>query len=181
MDSGWRERLAAFCAPVFCASFPGGGEKGGGLVERVWGGGTWDIDSDCETHKNKTVTWLHMDTGGEKKKSPTTCEKGTESFNGLVPPRRAPRAQPFTAYTFNIQRSALGHRHALLLLYSITPLVLLRVQQPKHFLSRLCSSFFFSFSLLSIPSPFTWKNALRVWGENEKDCIGEKLTKTSEA
>lgn len=122
-----------------------------------------------------------MDTGGEKKKSPTTCEKGTESFNGLVPPRRAPRAQPFTAYTFNIQRSALGHRHALLLLYSITPLVLLRVQQPKHFLSRLCSSFFFSFSLLSIPSPFTWKNVLRVWGENEKDCIGEKLTKTSEA
>lgn len=87
-------------------------------------------------------TWIQE---VKKKKSPTTCEKGTESFNGLVPPRRAPRAQPFTAYTFNIQRSALGHRHALLLLYSITPLVLLRVQQPKHFLSRLCSSFFFLF------------------------------------
>lgn len=84
MDSGWRECLAAFCAPVFCASFPGGGEKGGGLVERVWGGGTWDIDSDCETHKNKTVTWLHMDTGGEKKKAQQLVKRGqkvlTDSF-----------------------------------------------------------------------------------------------------
>lgn len=126
-------------------------------------------------------TWIQEVVAQKMKKSPTTCEKGTESLNRLVLPRRAPRAQPFTAYTFNIQRSALGHRHSLLLLYSITPLVLLRVQQPKHFLSRLCSSFFFPFFLLSIPSPFTWKNALRVWGKNEKDCIGEKLTKTSEA
>lgn len=52
--SVWQPSVPQFSAP---ASLEVERRVGwGGLVERVWGGGTWDIDSDCETHKNKTVT-----------------------------------------------------------------------------------------------------------------------------
>lgn len=87
-------------------------------------------------------TWIQ---GVKKKKAQQLVKRGQKVLTDSFLPVELPELShsQHIRLTFSDRHS--GHRHALLLLYSITPLVLLRVQQPKHFLSRLCSSFFFLF------------------------------------
>lgn len=54
MDSGRRKRLAAFCAPVFSASFPGGRKRRGGRSH------TGSINSNGARNTNKKKKKKHL-------------------------------------------------------------------------------------------------------------------------